>query len=265
MLKAANFTCSVTKNKTIWNSRLFSFSSPYNNKSNNKIHLKKDSSNELKEKNKNYPTYRTRANAKSNLILTDYLKEALIGLTLGDVSLEKATKNSNIRLRFEQGLIHSEYLHFLYDLFKIYTLSSPKITNRKPDKRTGKIYNSLIFKTRMLPCFNYLWDLFYKDNKKVVPSNISSLLTEVSLAFWIMDDGGVGSGDTLHLNTDSFTEEEVNLLLETLNEKFKLKCRKSLKKMNQWRIVIPKSQVNTVAELVIKHMHPSMFYKIGRK
>jgi LAGLIDADG DNA endonuclease family len=79
-----------------------------------------------------------------------------------------------------------------------------------------------------------------------------------------MDDGGVGSGGTLNLNTDSFTEEEMNLLLETLNEKFKLKCRKSLKRPGQWIIVIPKSQVNTVANLVIKHMHPSMFYKVGR-
>ena len=59
----------------------------------------------------------------------------------------------------------------------------------------------------MLPCFNYLRDLFYKDKKKVVPSNIKPLLTEIGLAFWIMDDGGVGSGGTLNLNTDSFTEE----------------------------------------------------------
>ena len=35
--------------------------------------------------------------------------------------------------------------------------------------------------------------------------------------------------------------------------------------MNQWRIVIPKSQENTVAELVIKHLHLSMYYKIGSK
>ena len=62
-------------------------------------------------------------------------------------------------------------------------LSPPKSTNRKPDKRTGKIYNSLIFKTRMLPCFNYLWDLFYIDKVKIIPSNIGLLLTEVALAF----------------------------------------------------------------------------------
>lgn len=107
------------------------------------------------------------------------------------MSLEKATANSNIRLRFDQGTIHSDYLYLLYDLFKDYTLIPPKTTNRKSDKRTGKIYNSVIFKIRMLPCFNYLWDLFYKERIKIVPSNIKNLLTAVGLAYWIMDDGGL--------------------------------------------------------------------------
>ena len=112
---------------------------------------------------------RKRTNADSPLTLTDYLKQALIGLILGDVSLEKATPNSKIRLRFYQSIkVHSKYIYFLYELFKYYTLSPPKSINRKPDSRTGKIYNSLIFvfKTRMLSCFNYLWDLFYIDRNK---------------------------------------------------------------------------------------------------
>ena len=79
-----------------------------------------------------------------------------------------------------------------------------------------------------------------------------------------MDDGGVGSGGTLNLNKDSFTEEEINLILETLNDKFKLNCLKSFKRLGQWIIVIPKSQVKIVAKLVIKYMHPTMYYKVGR-
>lgn len=158
---------------------------------------------------------RQRANSDNPLTLTDYLKQALIGLTLGDVSLEKATSNSNVRLRFDQSIsIHSEYICFLYELFKVYTLSPLKSTNIKPDKRTSQIYNSLIFKTRMLPCFNYLWDLFYIDKVKTIPSNIGDLLTEVGLAFWIMDDGGLGSNGTLNLHTDSYTLTEVNLLID---------------------------------------------------
>lgn len=124
------------------------------------------------------------SNADSPLVLTDYLKDIFIELVLGDMSIEKATPYSNIRLRFDQSsTIHSEYLYFLYNLFKDYTLTPPKSTNRKPDKRTGKTYNSLILKTRILPCFNYLWDLFYIDNVKVVPKNIVDLLTPSGLTF----------------------------------------------------------------------------------
>ena len=66
-------------------------------------------------------TPRKRAKSVNPLTLTDYHKQALIGLTLGDVSLEKATNNSNVRLRFDQSIsIHSEYIHFLYELFKVY-------------------------------------------------------------------------------------------------------------------------------------------------
>ena len=45
-----------------------------------------------------------------------------------------------MRIRFDQSIsIHSEYIYFLYDLFKDFTVSPPKSTNRKPDKRMGKI------------------------------------------------------------------------------------------------------------------------------
>ena len=120
-------------------------------------------------------------------------------------------------------------------------LSPPKTTHRKPDKRTGKIYNSLIFKTRMLPCFNYLGDLFYIDKVKTIPSNIGDLLTEVGLAFWIMDDGGLGSNGTLNLHTDSYTLTEVNLLIDVLKRNFDINSRISIKRPGEWIIVILRS------------------------
>jgi hypothetical protein len=216
-------------------------------------------------KNEKPKKARKRINSDSPLIITDYLKQALIGLILGDVSLEKATSNSNVRLRFDQSSsIHSSYLYFLYNLFKDYTLTPPKSTNRKPDKRTGKIYNSLIFKTRMLPCNNFLWDLFYKNRIKIVPLNIQELLTEVSLAFWIMDDGGLGQSGQLILHTNSYSSDEVDLLIKVLKCKFNIQSRKSLKKVGQWIIIIPRREVYKVAELTADHFHSSMLYKIGK-
>jgi len=80
-----------------------------------------------------------------------------------------------------------------------------------------------------------------------------------------MDDGGLGSGGTLNFNTDSYTETEVELLMSSLTQNFNLKCRKSLKRPNQWIIVIPNSQVSILAlgDITFKHLHPSMYYNRG--
>lgn len=89
---------------------------------------------------------------------------------------------------FDQSItVHSKYIYFLYELFKDYTFSLPKSTNRKPDVRTGKTYKSLIFK--------YI---------------------------------------------------------------------KRRKRLGQWVIIIPKREVSKVASLTMAHMHPSMYYKIGK-
>lgn len=209
---------------------------------------------------------RKRANRNVNLILNDYQKQALIGLALGDIYIEKPTTNSNVRLVFDQSSsVHSEYLYFLYDLFKIFVLTPPKETNRKADRRTKKIYNSLIFKTRMLPCFNFLWELFYKDRKKVVPNNISELLTPVGLAFWIMDDGSLGSNGQIILSTLAFSSSDIDLLIEALQVNFNIKSSKTTVREGQWQIVIPKSYVSKVKELTLNHFHKSMLYKLGHK
>lgn len=212
------------------------------------------------------PKHRKRANANSPLALNDYQKQALIGLALGDIYIDKATPNSNVRLVFDQSSsvsVHSEYLYFLYDIFKVFVLSPAKSTYRKPDKRTNKTYNSIIFKTRMLPCFNYLRELFYKEKKKIVPLNIGELLTPVGLAFLIMDDGYLGSNGELGLCTHSFSLEEIEMLIKVLQDNFNLYSRKSFVRPGQWTIIIPKRLVNKVCDLTIPHMHKSMWYKLG--
>ena len=93
----------------------------------------------------------------------------------------------------------------------------------------------------MLPCFNYLGDLFYIDKVKTIPSNIGDLLTEVGLAFWIMDDGGLGSNGTLNLHTDSYSLTEVNLLIDVLKRNFDINSRISIKRPGEWIIVILRS------------------------
>lgn len=60
------------------------------------------------------------------------------------------------------------------------------------DKRTGKNYSSLHFKTKALPLFTEFWSMFYVNGKKVVPVDLT-LFTPLALAHLLMQDGSFGT------------------------------------------------------------------------
>jgi hypothetical protein len=102
--------------------------------------------------------------------------------------------------------------------------------------------------------------MFYLNNLKVVPSDIFNLLTEIGLVHWIMDDGSK-HGKGLHLNVYAFSIEDVNRLINTLENKFGLKCSIHLKG-NKPRIYIWAESMNNLRSLVKPYMCSSMCYKI---
>jgi hypothetical protein len=189
------------------------------------------------------------------------LKSILIGLLLGDLYCQKSTPNSNCRLRFEQGIVHKDYLNHLYNLFSNFCSSEPKINQRLPDKRTGKIYSNIYFNTMTLPIFNEFHELFYPDGIKIVPKNIENLLTVPGLAYWAMDDGMKFENGFVFC-TDSCTLEEVRLLVKVLQNKFGLKCGSKIRKKDVYRIYIWKESMNKFIDLIQPHFHESMLYKL---
>ena len=196
--------------------------------------------------------------------LSDFQKKALIGLLLGDVHIERAKPSHNARLCFDQSLNkHSEYIMYLYSIFKDFVGTPPKATNRKPDIRTGKIYNSLQFKTLRYPFFSSYHDLFYLKGTKLLPKNINELITDIGLAFWIMDDGGLSTNGGLIIHTNSFTKLEVEILVNLLQDKFQLQCKPIIRNSNQWAINIPKKEMVNIQNLIKKYVHYSMKHKIG--
>ena len=77
-----------------------------------------------------------------------------------------------------------------------------------------------------------------------------------------MDDGGIDSFKATHLYTDKFSINCINLLQEALKENFNLRTRIYQKKTDQWVIVIPVIQIQTLASIVGPYMHPTMTYKV---
>ena len=90
----------------------------------------------------------------------------------------------------------------------------------------GKEITQYHFSTKVHPLFTALHSLWLikdqangivKKNKliKIIPLNISEMFSDVSLAYWIMDDGyfdSYGRIKTILLCTESFTKEECIIL-----------------------------------------------------
>lgn len=193
--------------------------------------------------------------------LTPDLKGIMVGLLLGAIHAQKRSKNTN--LFFEQSVLHEDYLLHLYDLFKLYCISGPKLSVRAPSKVTGKVYSSLRFQTMALPCFNEFYDLFFLLGPKIVPSNIKELLTPLSLVYWICDDGTFEKKtQAIILCTECFDLDGVKLLQEVLVDKFKLDCTIYAVATGH-RIRILKNSLPYVQALLKDIMPTMMKYKIG--
>lgn len=92
------------------------------------------------------------------------------------------------------------------------------------------------------------------------------MFSEISLAYWIMDDGYFDSHDrtkTLLICTESITKEECIILqsvLVKLNIKSTLKVRDKVN--NKYRIRISKTSTDRVIFLVKPYRHIDFLYKL---
>ncbi len=155
---------------------------------------------------------------------------------------EDSLKKANAKIIFRQGSINASYLLHLYNLYQEFVTTPPAV-QAITDKNTGKIRYNLSFATLALPCFNELYEAFYLEGKKIIPNNIADLLSEVSL----------------------FSLEELNLLIKALDKNFSIKASVNVsnREKSQFSLYISKNKMSRVKDLVIKHMHPDMLYKLN--
>lgn len=123
----------------------------------------------------------------------------MIGCLLGDLHLEnQSVTKKTYRAKIEQSFEKKEYVLYLYELFRIYI---PDALSEKPRMReivntTGKLSRNFRFQTRTHFYISCLGKLFYREKKKIIPSELSQWMTSKSLAFWYLDDGSIKSKDS---------------------------------------------------------------------
>jgi ubiquinol-cytochrome c reductase cytochrome b subunit len=188
----------------------------------------------------------------------------IFGSLLGDSHAEYRIKGKGTRISFYQEYTHSTYLIWLHNLISelgYCNPTTPMIQTRLGNK--GTIRKIIRFKTWTYSNFNWIHDLWYKDNVKVIPLNIGEYFTPLALAIWIMDDG-TKLGSSLKFDTNSFTYSECLLLVKVLHENFNLKASiQSAGVENQYVIYLWKESMPRLREIVLPYVHPSMKYKLG--
>ncbi len=74
---------------------------------------------------------------------------------------------------------------------------------------------------------------------------------------------GSRHGDGLHISTYNFSNEDIDKLIYTLQDKFGLKCSIHFNRDNKPRIYIFKESMDKLRSLVSQYFIKEMLYKLG--
>ena len=197
-------------------------------------------------------------------ILSERQKEILIGSLLGDGCVSKHHEGINSCRYIETHSIDQiDYALWKYNEFKNFISNDYRIIDKKYEKSYKGSKPSVFFETMLNKEFVLFYEKFYPKGEKKVPSDIESILSPLSLAVWYMDDGSIDKKTgVMRISTYSFDENQINILIEALSNKYDLHLTKI---HTEKGIVIQlcKSQSNKMINLIEKHILPSMTYKIN--
>ena len=188
----------------------------------------------------------------------------IFGSLLGNGIAEKKLTWIGTRISFYHEAVQVEYLLQLHKIFSDWGYCNtkiPNITTRLGIK--GKLRKVVRFTTWTYTSFNWIYDLWYKDNIKCVPNCINQYLTPLALAIWIMDDGTKVSNG-LKFSTNSFSYNDCLLLIKALNDNFNIKSSiQSTGNKNQYIIFIWKESIDDLRNIVSQYIIPEMKYKLN--
>lgn len=189
---------------------------------------------------------------KQNLSLLQ--EQMILGSLLGDMSLKKSGKNARL------CLVHSYKQKELF-LQKVKILDVFMGSWRQKDsydKRTQKIYSQYRGNSKTHNVFTQIYNILYINKCKTISQKYLDLINHpIALAYWFMDDG-TNRGT---FATNCFSEQEVNLLVTWLKEKWGIIATKQ-KNLTQFVIHISAKSRKLFENLIKPYVIPSMEYKL---
>lgn len=207
-------------------------------KINNIKYLKGNSNKEIKPKDKNQYS-------------------VLIGTILGDGCIFKAKANKNYRMNLAHGLKQKEYFLYKYNILKSLGFSEPKI-EEEFHKKTNKKYYCIKTQSKTNPLFTKLYNIYYKNGKKIIPKNLINNIDDLVIAIMFFDDGFKTRG-TYCIAMNNFDRESINYFRIILLNKYEIET--TIHKDNT--LYIRAKSKNKFKEIVKKYATKDVLYKLG--
>lgn len=187
------------------------------------------------------------------------LKQILFGILLGNGNLQTYTGGKTWRVRFIQS--NKDYLFHLYEIFKIYVKTPPKLSF------SYNKYSRWTFNTTVQSIWLEFSDMFYtKKYKKIMPNIIylNKYLTPITIAYWFMDNGSLKSNClSYYLCTDGYKLNELKLIGIIFKDKYDINISYHKKGLN-YRIYISKKDYIKFRNIIEPYIHKSMYYKLPK-
>lgn len=205
-----------------------------------------------------------------NQQITERQMEIICGSLLGDGTMWK-TRNENQVSYFSATTTKKDYAEWEYaELQNLCT--RPILTRERERKGTRTIAYEV--NTASHPIFRNLRQAWYPEGKKIVPEDVSTWLTPLTLAVWYMDDGYrftdivhqmVGYkkryiGRTITFSTNAFSIEDKRRLGSALYKRYGVSIHLV---QNRKLIRFSPEDSRTLVRVMKPHIHPSFFYKIA--
>ena len=187
--------------------------------------------------------------------LSSRQQDALVGTLLGDGCLAKHGYYHRLHIKHKEA--HRALVEYKYEVFRDFVSMNLHAFGQKLN---GREYPCVQFATRTSPLFSQWHARFYRDGRKIVPTDIARYLTPLAVAVWFMDDGAADfAGVTFQ--THSFDAEGLEFLQGALQQNFGVTatCRKNKGGMVLYVGVV---SLRRLTELIEPHLLPEFRYKL---
>lgn len=213
----------------------------------NIIYLRKKLKLESNFKRRNYPT------------ITDEQRSIIIGSVMGDAGLYMQKTSISPEFMCQHGPTQLEYNEWKMEKLKSLNCYLRSFKRKTVNKKTGKLYEFNLLRTKVNKNLLPLYNAFYKNGKKIITNEILEHYDELSLAVHFMDDGHKDV-DTYGIATCGFDYDSLLIFKNFLERRFKIES--TIQKDN--RIRIRNSSTKIMTSIIEKYVNQieCMKYKL---